>query len=520
MKLGLRLALRERHAKASKLEDEASTRIRGAHERRENHAHIEGASEESEGRGGFEGTHASHAPRNVAGEDVLKPATRERDERDMSNTNEARGCGFSQSRGARARSSRGWEQTHWIAPVVTASAAALQHGALPRGFETLAVPAAEEVAKALDALLPDDTRTSRTRPAVVIDIETSGLGGVVVPYIVAAAWHEGDRLRLEQWTLIDPMAERDLLAAVFARLDEVVQEGTRLVSYNGASFDLPRLRARARRLHLDWRCDPRNDDALATAHLDLLSPTRRVLSGVLSDCRLSTVESGVLGLRRRGDMSGLEIAELWQRMSATKGLADALQSESTSDDVDPFIVDDLEAARRHNRGDVWALCSVAVAVASRLSRPRTLHEAVGAARHFARHAQAARAISVLCPHVPRRPTRGGREIRGGEVSDTRKWVDGWVEAALLLADLHRGRGEHEEAARWWRAVCEVAPGNARGHDALAKFLEHRARDPAEALKVARASSIPCPKRIARLQRKAADAQGRPGASRTPTVHAV
>ena len=368
-------------------------------------------------------------------------------------------------------------------------------------MDTLAVPGAAEVAAAVRAIegpAGHELPVCAARPVVVLDIETSGLGASLVPFMAALAWHERGRMHLMQWTLHDGAAERPFLADVFATLEQVLLPGTRLLSFNGKSFDLPRLRGRAQRLALG---DPGAGtvSSLAAPHLDLMTPARRVFKAALPNCRLGTLESEILGHRRRGDMGGMEIAELWERMAATPGLAAALASpdaqngESDVDDtLDPFLRDDLAAAQLHNRGDVWGLSAMAVAVAGRLERPTSLAEALGAATHLRQVDAAGSAVGVLQPFVGRdRP------------SDRGLWIDG----ALLLADLHRVAREHDAAAALWQGVCDASPGHIRAHEALAKHLEHKARRPDLALQVTRASLAPCPRRLARLEKKVAAQQG-------------
>ncbi len=405
-------------------------------------------------------------------------------------------AGSAESGASRAGGGQGWEQTRWTAPVETPLMGVLGPRAVPRGMETLSVPDAATVAAAVRALEgPAAAPVHASRPVVVLDIETSGLGASLVPYMAALAWHERGRVHLMQWTLHSPGAERVFLADVFSCLDRVLQPGTRLLSYNGKSFDLPRLRTRAQRLALGDGASRGEVPSLFAAHLDLVLATRRVFKAALPNCRLSTIESEVLGHRRRGDMSGMEIAELWERMVATPGLAEALAdggADTTAQDaLDPFLRDDLAAAQLHNRGDVFGLCSVATAVAQRLEQPGSLSEAMGAATHLRQIEAAEAATEVLAPLVDRTGLSGpGRE---------RVWVD----AALLLADLHRAADRHEAAAGLWRRVCEASVGHVRAHEALAKHLEHRARRPDLALEVAKASLAPCPRRLARLEKKTA-----------------
>ncbi len=396
--------------------------------------------------------------------------------------------------GSRVGGGQGWEQTRWTAPVETPLMGALGPHAVPRGMETLFVPDAASVAAAVRALEgPAAAVVHASRPVVVLDIETSGLGASLVPYMAALAWHERGRVHLMQWTLHSPGAERAFLADVFSCLDRVLEPGTRLLSYNGKSFDLPRLRTRAQRLALGDGASRGLVPSLNAAHLDLMLATRRVFKAALPNCRLGTIESEVLGHRRRGDMSGMEIAELWERMVATPGLAEALADTdadtAAQDALDPFLRDDLAAAQLHNRGDVFGLCSVATAVAQRLEQPASLSEAVGAATHLRQIESAEAASGLLRPLVDGAPPSGRKQV--------------WVDAALLLADLHRTAERHDAAAGLWRRVCEASVGHVRAHEALAKHLEHRARRPDLALEVAKASLAPCPRRLARLEKKIA-----------------
>ena len=400
--------------------------------------------------------------------------------------------------GSREGGGQGWEQTRWTAPVETPLMAALGPRVVPRGMETLSVPDAAAVAAAVRALEgPSTAPVHASRPVVVLDIETSGLGASLVPWMAALAWHERGRVHLMQWTLHAPSAERVFLADVFSCLDRVLQPGTRLLSYNGKSFDLPRLRTRAQRLALGDGGSRGQVPSLFAAHLDLVLATRRVFKAALPNCRLGTIESEVLGHRRQGDMSGMEIAELWERMVATPGLAEALadpesdRETAAQDALDPFLRDDLAAAQLHNRGDVFGLCSVATAVAHRLEQPESLSEAMGAATHLRQIEAAGTAIEVLQPRVDAAAASRTAPERG------------WVDAALLLADLHRTADAHDAAAELWGRVCEASVGHVRAHEALAKHLEHRARRPDLALEVAKASLAPCPRRLARLEKKIA-----------------
>jgi uncharacterized protein len=85
------------------------------------------------------------------------------------------------------------------------------------------------------------------------------------------------------------------------------------MTYNGRSFDWPFLADR-RRLHL---LPPL---PLPAEHLDLLLTARRLYRGLLPSHRLDCIEREVLGLERRGDVPGSQIARLYHQAVAEGNL--------------------------------------------------------------------------------------------------------------------------------------------------------------------------------------------------------
>ena len=81
------------------------------------------------------------------------------------------------------------------------------------------------------------------------------------------------------------------------------------ISFNGRSFDVPRLRKRCRLFNIAWP-DSRS-------HQDLLHATRRRWRKTLPDCRLNTVENRILGLERLGDVPGREVPERYYDFVST-----------------------------------------------------------------------------------------------------------------------------------------------------------------------------------------------------------
>jgi tetratricopeptide (TPR) repeat protein len=154
-------------------------------------------------------------------------------------------------------------------------------------------------------LLPvDRTRLARLpglppaeAPLLCLDTETTGLATAsgTLAFLVGLGWWEGSRFRQIQLLLPDHADEPALLAELASR----IPRGGWLVTYNGRGFDWPLLVARFRMAGAN---PPVHD-----GHLDLLPIVRRVFRHRMTDARLASVESELLGLRRGADVAGWEI---------------------------------------------------------------------------------------------------------------------------------------------------------------------------------------------------------------------
>jgi len=134
-------------------------------------------------------------------------------------------------------------------------------------------------------------------PLVCLDTETTGLATATgtVAFLVGLGWWEGDAFHQVQLLLPDHADEPALLTALAGYIP---LDGW-LVTYNGRGFDWPLLVTRYR---MARRAAP-----IHGGHLDLLPVVRRLFRHRLEDARLRTVESGLLGMVRYGDIDGSEI---------------------------------------------------------------------------------------------------------------------------------------------------------------------------------------------------------------------
>jgi uncharacterized protein YprB with RNaseH-like and TPR domain len=133
---------------------------------------------------------------------------------------------------------------------------------------------------------------------VFMDTETTGLNNEPLFLVGLLSLDEGEPVLTQ------------LLARHYGEEPAVLAEAARrlhaadlLVTYNGASFDVPYVRNRLRYHRLSA---PR-----FAPHLDLLPVARRRLGRSLGNCRLQTLELHLCGRQRVGDIAGADIPQAY-----------------------------------------------------------------------------------------------------------------------------------------------------------------------------------------------------------------
>ncbi|HVP15134.1 MAG TPA: ribonuclease H-like domain-containing protein [Terriglobales bacterium] len=134
--------------------------------------------------------------------------------------------------------------------------------------------------------------------ALFLDLETCGLASTTLFLAGTMHWNGGDFV-LRQYFARHYGEEGPLLRA----LAESMSGFEFLVTFNGKTFDVPFLLARAVVHGVRIGLPPR--------HLDLLHAARRRWRGELADCRLRTIEARVCRRWRVGDVPGDEIPGLY-----------------------------------------------------------------------------------------------------------------------------------------------------------------------------------------------------------------
>lgn len=162
-----------------------------------------------------------------------------------------------------------------------------------------------------------------------LDIETAGLRQRDPIICLGVGWWRGEVFHVKQWTLHELDAEVDLLAA----LARVTPDFEAACTYNGKSFDVPRISHRLAHFGL-------SDDVARLGHVDLIHTARRQLPRRAHRLDLGSLERDVLGFRRAHDLPGREVPERWRAFCESRK---------------PDLLDDVVS---HNHLDVLSLTAL------------------------------------------------------------------------------------------------------------------------------------------------------------------
>jgi uncharacterized protein YprB with RNaseH-like and TPR domain len=262
------------------------------------------------------------------------------------------------------------------------------------------------------------------------DTETTGLSGGAgtIVFLVGLAWQEKDRLRVEQTFLSDFPGEQEFLSRLAGRLtsDRV------FVSYNGKCFDTHILKNRF--LMNGLRLDLPNQ-------LDLLFLARRLWKRIVGQCTLAAIEDHVLGIRRTGDLPGWQVPEVYFSFLRTG------RSESLAPVFD------------HNCQDVLSLVALLDLIAKVMSEDRVSVPVD---------------LTALGEFLLTR-----QEVERGVRHLEESFRRGDSKAGRILGGFHKKNRNWRRAVEIWQKLSEM--GDPTALLELAKYYEHRERDPRRAL---------------------------------------
>ncbi len=224
-----------------------------------------------------------------------------------------------------------------------------------------------------------------------------------------------------------------------------------VVTFNGASFDMPLLDSRATVNRLQ-------DAYRVPLHLDLIHAARRVFRMRIRQCSLGAIEAQVFGQTREDDLPGAEIpARFFEYLkSRDEGLMDAVLS--------------------HNFTDITSLARLMLLICRLHEKPLEAghqQDIFSIGKVYEKHGQVGRAAACFRACTDR---------------------DVKVLAGLRLADMYKRRWDNPEAAAAYEALLAARAESPHVYTALAKIYEHRMRQPARALDIVRRGMLYCAER--------------------------
>jgi len=298
----------------------------------------------------------------------------------------------------------------------------------------------DNIACALSSMGNNDfTAIGPSARILFMDTETTGLstGAGTVAFLVGIGYINNGMLTVRQYFMRDYNDEPELLN----RLKCILPHFDILVTFNGATYDLPLLKTR----FLMNRMDP---EPFMMPHADLLHMARRVFKLRLRNCPLSRLEEWVLGVHRTQDIPGMLVPERYFSYLKSGDL-------SLLDDV--FI---------HNQQDIVALYGLMSTLIQMYEHPQTVthHQdiySIGLALEKKKQYERARACFSLA-------------LNG----------DCAYQSLNRLAHNYRKTGEYCKAAEVFKRMTQHHNSGVEPYIELAKLYEHRFKDDDKALEYA------------------------------------
>ena len=301
------------------------------------------------------------------------------------------------------------------------------------------------------------------RDLLFLDTETTGLNGGsgTVAFLLGVGHYYDGGFIVKQYLMRDYDEEQSLLTHLIA---EMGGHGT-LVTYNGKAFDMNLLESR---FIMNGMRMPGGK-----CHIDLLRPARRVWRRCLDNCRLTTIENDILGERRVEDIPGSLIPQLYFDYLETREY-ELLQGILLHNRLDIIAMaavltylSDLIA--RTGRGDPYDTSrhNIADRLSAGKLADRTSEELLGLAGFFYSLKDTDFAETCLLKCLER-----------GKPAVSRR-------ALTFLAEMNKRGGKHDAAAEYWKRLLSFAPAaGLYPYLELAKYYEHKRRDPVSALEYA------------------------------------
>jgi uncharacterized protein YprB with RNaseH-like and TPR domain len=301
-----------------------------------------------------------------------------------------------------------------------------------------------------------------------LDTETTGLAGGSGTYafLIGVGRITPQGFRIRQFFMREFGEEASQLSA----LHEHLKQFEVLITYNGRTYDQPLLETRFRMVR-------QRPPFSGLEHLDLLHGARRLWNLRFDSCRLVDLENQILGVERQGDLPGEMIPYFYFEYLRTHEIFRLM----------PIF--------HHNAIDILTLACLTAIVPRAFHSPEQAQfahatEMVGLARWWRQADQHENALALF------------RQALDRELPDELLFRTMWDVAAL---EKKLGR-EHAALPMLTDLASARNPWRAAAFTELAKYYEHRERNYAMALEMARNAldldpSEALRRRIVRLEKK-------------------
>jgi len=313
-----------------------------------------------------------------------------------------------------------------------------QHG----GFELGA--ALEVSGDAITALGGEQCEGLRAEQLLYLDTETTGLSGGAgtVAFLIGTGFFERDEFVIRQYFMRDYNEE----TAMLAELQKLFAAHKGFVTFNGKAFDINLLQSRfiSNRFRPSFRDFP---------NVDLLYPSRRVWGLKLESCRLSSLEESILGQYRQDDIPGAQIPSVYFKY------------------VEDRDASEIKRVISHNELDILSMVSLLTKLSTMMSNPFSEtdcgFELLGMGRLFEANGKTEDMMECL------------------KACTSSKHFSVRMRAVRKLTGVYKRNGSYEQALEHWKAVDADNPEFETFHlIEMAKYYEHRVKDPEQALKIA------------------------------------
>ena len=289
-----------------------------------------------------------------------------------------------------------------------------------------------------------DCEISAPSSLLFLDLETTGLAGGTgtYPFLCGIGFFEENAFIVEQFFMEDYPYER----AMLSQLAERVKAAEAFVTFNGKAFDVPLLATRF--------IFNRIPISLEIPHIDLLHPSRRLWRETLPDCRLESIEREFFQMTRERDVDSSLIPQIYFNFVRGRHRE--------------WILPVFD----HNVQDIATLGALLVFFCRILSDPappelKKPFELWGLGRLFLKLGRTENALRSLeqALYLAKEPDL--------------------IETLLVhIGRLYKKLERWEESARIWEQLLECSKTHCMSAAVeLAKYYEHRAREPHRAREV-------------------------------------